>query len=115
MSGQHKECIFTTPCTPKPTPKSPSMPIKITLTAATRPPKGIPSLFFKLKISILISFSIYVEVEKIEIEKSRPLSKHVCFEWYGWLIGHVSISVKNSVSDVKEKITNQKRLQLKIT
>ena len=38
--------------------------------------------------------------------KNRPLAGTPSYEWYDWLIGRIHKSIKNSVSDVEEKVMN---------
>ena len=33
-------------------------------------------------------------------------AKNTLYDWYGWLISHIFKTVKNSISNVKEKIVN---------
>ena len=51
------------------------------------------------------------ELEKMEMTKSRPLSKNTWYELYDLLISRIPKSVKKSVSNKVCKTTNQKRLQ----
>ena len=38
--------------------------------------------------------------------KNRPLAGTPSYEWHDWLTGRIHKSIKNSVSDVEEKVMN---------
>ena len=48
---------------------------------------------------------IKMSLKKNKMAKNKPLAENVWYEWYDWLINHISVTVKKSTaSHAKEKI-----------
>lgn len=52
----------------------------------------------KSTTTVPISITIY-ELEKMKMRNNRQLAENGCYEWYDWLLNHISESLTKSVNN----------------